>query len=41
MIEEMVLDSFTYSIMTIAAIVSFVIIFIAWSDDKTHHGNKK
>ena len=40
MIEEMVLDSFTYSIMTIAAIISFMIIFIACSDEKTHHDRK-
>ena len=41
MIESMVLDSFTYSIMGIAAIISFVIIFIAWSDEKIHRGSKK
>ncbi len=41
MIELMVLDSFTYSIMAIAAIMSFVIIFIAWSDEKIHRGGKK
>jgi hypothetical protein len=41
MIENMVLDSFTYSIMAISAIVSFVIVFIAWSDGETHYGHKK
>ena len=41
MIEQMVLDSFTYSVMTISAVASFVIILIAWSDEKIHHDNKK
>ena len=41
MIESMVLDSFTYTVMAIATIVSFVIIFIAWSDEKIHHDSKK
>ena len=37
MIEAMVLDSFTYSVMTGVAILSFAIIFITCSDEKTHH----
>lgn len=41
MIEAMVLDSFTYTVMTGAAILSFVIVFIATSDDRTHHDSKK
>lgn len=41
MIEAMVLDSFTYTIMTIATIMSFMIIFIAWSDDKIHRDSEK
>ena len=41
MVEGMILDSFTYSIITVAAIVSFVVILIAWSDEKTHHNSKK
>ena len=41
MIDKMVLDSFTYSIMAISAVASLVIIFIAWSDEKNHYGHKK
>ena len=41
MIESMVLDSFTYSVMAIATIVSFVIIYIAWSDEKIHRDSKQ
>ncbi len=41
MIEQMVLDSFTYSIMAISAAASLVIIYIAWSDEKIHRENKR
>ena len=37
----MILDAFTYSIITIVAILSFVVIYLAKSAENNHDGNSQ
>ncbi len=36
----MILDAFTYSVITVVAILSFVIIFLARSEEKSHKNSE-